>query len=366
MIIRTDIRKLTFWHYQLAGWFLYTLSDLSITAIVHNWDPASMGWAAFDLSFMFLLTLGLRLLYSRVQYRELSVALIIIRIGIISLLIASVWILVRFGSSYLFFGATAQKSFTPQMFLQNLAIMSPIPFGWSVLYFGIKYWRDWQDEKERTQKAELLAQRAQIQMLRYQLNPHFLFNALSTVRGLIDENIVQARSLVTELSEFLRYSLISMKRPNVLLREELSAIRQYIALEKARYDDKLDVSFDVPPGADEIPILSYLIQPLVENAIIHGMQTSPMPLKIFIRIEMIRNDVKISVINTGIWVPPRDGTDRNYHETGLGNVRTRLDEAYGHNYTFKTIEKNGSVHSVIEIHNILRGSHEKEIPGNYH
>jgi two-component system, LytTR family, sensor kinase len=359
MIIRTDIRKLTFWHYQLAGWSLYALSDLSITAIVHKWDPASLGRATFDLSYAFLLTLVLRSIYSRVKYRELSIALIIIRLGIISLLTASVWVLVSFGSSYLFSGVSIPKPLTPQVFLQNLAIMSPIPFGWSVLYFGIKYWRDWQNEKERTQKAELLAQRAQIQMLRYQLNPHFLFNALSTVRGLIDENIVHARSLVTELSEFLRYSLISMKRPHVLLREELSAIRQYIALEKARYDDNLDVSFDVPSGADEIPILSFLIQPLVENAIIHGMQTSPMPLKICIRIEMIGSDVKISVINTGKWIPPRNGTDRNYHETGLGNVRARLDEAYGHNYIFKTIEKTGSVHSVIEIHNIIRGSHEK-------
>jgi LytS/YehU family sensor histidine kinase len=84
---------------------------------------------------------------------------------------------------------------------------------WSILYFVINFWLEWRREQERAVKATLLAQKAQLQMLRYQLNPHFLFNALNSVRALVDENQESARAMITELAEFLRYSLCTGTTP---------------------------------------------------------------------------------------------------------------------------------------------------------
>jgi LytS/YehU family sensor histidine kinase len=88
-------------------------------------------------------------------------------------------------------------------------------------------------------------------MLRYQINPHFLFNTLNAIRALVEENEKQAREMITELSEFLRYSLISSQYDNVPLSEEIDAIRHYFAIEKRRYENKLEVALEVSPLAED-------------------------------------------------------------------------------------------------------------------
>ena len=120
-------------------------------------------------------------------------------------------------------------------YLTLMALLNlTIPFGWSILYFGIKYGNEWILEKERADKANLLAQSAQLQMLRYQLNPHFLFNSLNSIRALINEDQKASKEMVTELAEFLRYSLTSKDFANVPLREEIEAIQHYLSLEKKK------------------------------------------------------------------------------------------------------------------------------------
>ena len=149
---------------------------------------------------------------------------------------------------------------------------------WSVLYFGIKFFLEWDLQKDKAEKAIALAQSAQLQMLRYQLNPHFLFNSLNSVRALIAENKDTAKHMITELSEFLRYSLLSRNYSDVPLQDELDALKHYLAIQKKRYEDKLEVSFHIEPEVKEFPILCFLLHPLVENAVKYGMQTSPLPL----------------------------------------------------------------------------------------
>ena len=100
-------------------------------------------------------------------------------------------------------------------------------------------------------------------MLRYQLNPHFLFNALNSLRALVDEDEKNARQMVTELSEFLRYSLISKDLNNVPLKKEIEAIRNYLAIEKKRYEEKLEVVINIDPSTESCYLPSFLIHPVV-------------------------------------------------------------------------------------------------------
>ena len=205
-------------------------------------------------------------------------------------------------------------------------------------------------------------------MLRYQLNPHFLFNALNSIRALVDEDEGRAREMVTELSEFLRYSLHSKSFADVPLKEEIEAIRYYFSIQKKRYEDKLDVSYAISTQAEEYSVLSFLIHPLVENAVKYGMQTSQMPLKITLHADVEEKDLKLEICNTGKWVEPAVDQEHNAHGTGTGleNVRQRLDNAFPNRYDFKICEEEGKVCIRLTIFAAKRTGHEETLECSDH
>jgi len=209
-------------------------------------------------------------------------------------------------------------------------------------------------QKERTEKANALAQAAQLQMLRYRMNPHFLFNALNSIRALISENKSSAKSMVTELAEYLRYSLVSRNNETVPLKEEIESVRHYFNIQKIRYENKLEVSFDIDPAAVEFPIISYLIHPLAENAVKHGMRTSPMPLKIQIMAKAHQGSLHIEVRNSGTWIEPKDKKTGTVIHTGLDNVRQHLVESYPEKHQFEISEKEGFVQARLLIKKDIR------------
>jgi len=235
--------------------------------------------------------------------------------------------------------------------------------GWSGSYFVIKFWKDWKLQEEMTEKANVLAQKAQLQMLRYQLNPHFLFNSLNSIRALIAEDKKNAKAMITELSEFLRYSLISKNYSEVPLMNEIEAVRHYFAVEKVRYEEKLDVAFDIDPLAEDYPIISFIIHPLAENAIKYGMRTSTMPLRIQINAEVHNSALSIEVCNTGKWVEPVIENDNNRFGTGTGlaNVRRRLENAYPNSHRFDIYKDEERVHIKLTINKKIRTKDEKEL-----
>jgi len=235
--------------------------------------------------------------------------------------------------------------------------------GWTFLYFGIKIWMEWRRQEERMEKANSLAQDAQLQMLRYQLNPHFLFNSMNSIRALIDEDETKAREMITELSEFLRYSLDSKDYSNVPLKNEIEAIQHYFAIQKKRYEDKLEVTYDINPQAGDYPVLSFLIHPLVENAVKYGMRTSPMPLTIHLKAKTSEGVLTIEVCNTGKWVESAQQEKQMYASTGTGldNVRRRLENAFPYRHRFEVFEKEGKVHVQLEIRGYAGEEHEKAV-----
>ena len=109
----------------------------------------------------------------------------------------------------------------------------------------IKFWLEWTEQKKQTEQAILLAQSAQLQMLRYQVNPHFLFNSLSSLRALVRINQKKAEEMILQISKFLRYSLVTKKNNQVLLGEELEAIGHYFDIERVRFEDKLQIQLDI-------------------------------------------------------------------------------------------------------------------------
>jgi hypothetical protein len=349
-LISLNKRSQLFWILQTSGWLLYfgfsllsyLGSDALTTFMLVRFATAAMGG--------FLATLVLRYLFRGIKIRERSIYSLSFLTIIFSLLGANLVIWIANFLRYPYSGVKALTTNPTLMSYLYRVIWWFIPLiGWCACYLGIKFWQEWMIQKERTEKANALAQAAQLQMLRYRMNPHFLFNALNSIRALISESKSSAKKMVTELSEYLRYSLVSRNHEDVPLKEEMESVRHYFNIQKMRYENKLEVSFDIDPSVEEFPIDSYLIHPLAENAVKHGMRTSLMPLKVQITAKAHKGNLYVEVSNSGTWIEPTDKKKDIFIHTGLENVRQRLAESYPGRHHFEIFEKERFVHARLVI-----------------
>nr|WP_253916456.1 MULTISPECIES: histidine kinase [unclassified Lentimicrobium] len=190
-------------------------------------------------------------------------------------------------------------------------------------------------------------------MLRYQLNPHFLFNSLSSLRSLIRTDKDKADEMLTQISEFLRFSLNTHDQIVVPVYKEVEMLEAYLKIEKVRFADDLTFEIKIAPLAEDFPILAFLLQPIIENSIKYGMKTSRMPLKIGVTAEVINNKVLLNIMNSGYWL---NNKDMDKAGLGLENIKNRLNQAYPNTHTFNIIKADDLVNVQIEI--IEEGDYE--------
>jgi LytS/YehU family sensor histidine kinase len=356
-------RLSSFWVLNAAGW-LAIAGFAAISTYRGPWTDVGR-FLPFFFPYMsgFLISIPLRYFYKKIRLQERPLNFVLLVALASAFFAANLWlgadVLI---SLFIPHPLEPSRSFV-QAYANSMLNSGSILVGWTALYFGIKARREWEQQKQRTQKANALAQTAQLQMLRYQLNPHFLFNSMNSIRALIDEDETKARELITELSEFLRYSLDSKDFANVPLRHEIEAIRHYFAIQKKRYEDKLEVVYDVEPEAGEFPVLSFLVHPLVENAVKYGMRTSPLPLVVQLKAKIRDGTLVIEVSNTGKWIEPQvqKGQPSAGTGTGLENVRLRLENAFPKGHNFEIVEREGRVHIKLEIQKLPGNDREKSL-----
>ena len=339
----------SFWVLQLIGWALYgVLIYITFLTVVSPGGRFTLLQVKISRTVTgFLLTSLMRPIYKHIGSAR-SVPFIALLILLVSFAFGSLW---PFGEQTgLWLMNRQQFGFSVNWARYPVEVLdySFTLIGWSALYFGIKYWRQWESEHERTVQAEALANHAQLDMLRYQLNPHFLFNALNSIRASIDEDSQRAKRMVTEFSEFLRYSLLNDNSALVDLRQEIEAIKNYLAIEKIRFEDKLDVTFDCEPVAEECQLPGFLIHPLVENAIKHGMTNNTSPLKICIAARMRAGRLVVEIANTGrlTQTPQTNGAGTHI---GLRNVRERLAKLYPDKSSFSLRQDGAWIRATIEM-----------------
>ena len=207
---------------------------------------------------------------------------------------------------------------------------------WSALYFGIKYYLLLQEERQRSLKVMSMAHSAQLKMLRYQLNPHFLFNTLNAISTLIlDQNNALANTMVTRLSRFLRHTLDNDPMQKVTVAEEIEALRLYLDIEKVRFDERLQLRFDVEPEAESALMPSLLLQPLVENAIKYGIAQSISGGTIAVSARVFGGELLLMVADDGPGLNLNKGRPSAGGGVGLANCRERLRELYGKDQSFR-------------------------------
>ena len=362
--------RITFWQAQLIGWAGYCVVWFFASLPEYQARDATIGVAFVRVLIMTLcglsITSGLRLIYKRLWSQSLSLPILVGVIVGLSFISGVLWGVVFESLKW----PLNEAPFSGKewfMFGRGLLASSFLLFGWSVLYIGIKYSRLAQEQRERALLAEAMASKAQLQLLQYQLNPHFFFNALNTIRALIDEDPDRAREAITGFSEFIRYAMVDPSQQRLTLGDELASIQAYLDIEKIRFEERLIVSIEADQQAEDTQVPPFIVHPLVENAIKHGELGRDGALQVRINIQKIQERLQITVANTGELEPDKE--DENYRASqadikvnghtngegghaggiGLANLRQRLDQLFGERHRFNLYGKEGWVYAEIEI-----------------
>lgn len=208
----------------------------------------------------------------------------------------------------------------------------PIVYGavvltaWSGLYLGIKHYQFFEAERERARQTEALARSARLQALQLQLHPHFLFNTLNAISTLIVEGrSAAANHMLGQVAAFLRVTLDDSAAPEIRLSREVANVKVYLAIEKARLGERLEVEFSIAPDAEGAMVPSLLLQPLAENAIRHGITPRPEGGKLTIEAERAGMGLRVRVCDNGVG----SGLRTARRGVGLANTVERLRVLYG-------------------------------------
>lgn len=205
-----------------------------------------------------------------------------------------------------------------------------IAYYWGVLAFGysLDIYRRYKSEELKAAQLEARLIETELQALRQQMHPHFLFNTMNTIAVLVREGRNdEAVQLLARLSSLLRMSLDNTGVPEVTLRQEMDFLEKYLEIQKARFSDRLAVTIDIAPEAWEARIPNLILQPLVENAIMHGVAPKAGPGRVTVRGRVSDAKLHLEVSDDGPGLP--GGTGRRKEGIGLSNTRERLAKIYG-------------------------------------
>ncbi len=233
---------------------------------------------------------------------------------------------------------------------------------WSALYYAINYFLRIEEQADRLERLEMQATTAQLAMLRYQLNPHFLFNTLNSISTLVLlKQTEPANAMLTRLSAFLRHTLVSQPGSKVTVAQEVDTLKLYLEIERMRFEERLRTRFQIDPAAKAAELPSMLLQPLVENAIKYAVGPQEEGAEISICAQLVGPRLRVTVSDTGPGLPDGQraasllarmtGEGNNAAVTGpvaassaarptstgvgLANIRDRLAQAYGEDHLFE-------------------------------
>jgi len=343
-----------FWLFQAGGWtiFVVLLVIRDLTFVPAEYMLGRVTVYVISAIMGILLTTGLRGLYRLVWENSITTRAVTVILG--SLAVSAVWQPFRNYMDYVSFGEFLpfEDFQVEDLFRGTMSAAFFTMLLWSGLYFFIKYYQLFQLEKEKSLRSEALAQEAQLRMLRYQLNPHFLFNTLNAISTLVLEKATdQANEMLTKLSKFLRYSLDHSPLDRVSLSHELETSKLYLDIEKVRFGERMQLEISVQEEALKAMVPSMLLQPLIENSIKHGLSKMEEGGKITITATIDEQNLVLRVTDNGPGIPESMLGDSlvAFKGVGLVNVRNRLKEMYGEeqSFTFANQQPSGCQATVV-------------------
>lgn len=325
-----------YWGLQLGGWFTWALNEALLYANQYGWKWAWLFSSFANIALAILLTHQYRLITQKYHWQDLSFMHLLQRNLIALFVMTACLVGLNIPMDYVFLNDTYEVSLTPFIIVQIFFnFMKPLAI-WQLIYFFFQYSNKRLEMERQNDQLERAILETEGKVLRAQMNPHFVFNALNSVQALITEDPQKAKKGINQLSKLLRSSLLTERKKTITLAEELETIHDYLSLEKIRYEDRLDWKFTIEPACEKTMIPPMMLQTLVENAIKHGISRSMKGGIIEINTTIHGDHIKICVINTGqIKANKQEGI-------GLVNSQQRLQILFGETaqLTIKPLDKN--------------------------
>ena len=323
-------RNRVYWISQLSGWSVWALLNI-------------IGMLSFDLLswkkiiiFLFLCFAGLsfthilRNIIKKYSWVDLPLKKITPRILLSSFIIGIVLFILYFSSQY-FTGVlplSEIKIGTPFVWIANL---SSVILVWLLIYFSVHLFENYKRVEIESLIWEAAVKDFELKTLKSQLNPHFMFNAMNSIRALIEEDPENAKAALTRLSNILRYSLKMERNETVPLEEEMQTVADYLALEAVRFEERLNYELNIDPRSSPIEIPPMMIQTLVENGIKHGVSRRTEGGKIMVNSKMNGSFLVIQIKNSGQF---DENSLRRSKGFGIDNTKQRLNLLYGEKAIF--------------------------------
>ncbi|PIP77423.1 MAG: histidine kinase [Ignavibacteria bacterium CG22_combo_CG10-13_8_21_14_all_37_15] len=332
-------RNKIYWICQISGWggfFIFNfLIYLSFGGF--NWKRA--------VTFPYFAFVGisathvLRVIIKKRKWIEKSPKDLFPRVFLSTFLISFIIVFIIMGINYST-GIIHRAQFSVAGFFVILFNTGILIFLWSIIYFLVHYFENYKKSEIERLVWEAAVKDFELKTLKSQLNPHFMFNALNSIRALIEENPSAAKTAITQLSNIFRYSLKIERTETVPFEEEIKTVEDYLGLEKARFEERLKYEIAYSPDVKNIEIPPMMIQTLVENGIKHGVSKLPEGGFVNVTAERARNFLILEIENSGFVADDAISHAKGY---GISNTKQRLHLLYGDQASFSISNVNSHV-----------------------
>lgn len=335
-----------YWMLQIGGWTLYAFTQIIFSVFASGSQGISTQrviFLTYEAVFCLLLTHVFRNLITRWHWLNAGMAVLIPRVIVSVFVLGLIFYFLRIPISLPLGLFNSKVAFDIRNIVGLTAIYALIFFLWCVLYFIYNYF----ERYNTSLKLEASVKEIELNNLKSQLNPHFIFNALNSIRALVDENPLKSKEAINQLSNILRNSLTTGKRGLTKFDEELKIVKDYLGLESIRFEERLRTEFDIDPASRDFLVPPLMIQTLVENGIKHGISKLTAGGIIQMKTAVHDDRLTIQIRNSGQYT---NGARRNAGGLGLQNTKQRLKLIYGEKASFRIMSENNTfVLTEIEI-----------------
>ena len=331
-----------YWTCQIGGWTFFAALNLFFFKLSYSTNLKDI------LNYMIWLPVGITITH---VFRYLLLKFNVLRLNIFSQI--PIVIAAGFLNAFLFFSLTVgiAKAFNIITYkidvvaaISNILSLTVIFIFWSLIYFGFHFFDNYKRTEIQNLRLEANTKEIELNKLKSQLNPHFMFNSMNSIRALVDEDPKRAKIAITQLSNILRNTLMMNKNKFITLEEELVLVKDYLELELIRYEERLAFHFNIDPEALSLQIPPMMMQTLVENGIKHGISKYAEGGEIKISAVKKETHFTIQIINTG-----QLGSDITHTGFGVANTTNRLELLFGEKATFilKNMDTNNVISEII-------------------
>jgi two-component system, LytTR family, sensor kinase len=327
-------KKQLYWICQLGGWAFF----ITLQTVFFGLNDSFTLRAGINFFFWFVFAVGITH-----AFRFIIIKTGLLRVGLVkqipavifaSIVLATIFHFIQYIVASITIGEFAEIDFVKS--LSNITNFTFVFFFWSLIYFSFHYIENYKKAEISNLRYKANMNEIELNKLKSQLNPHFMFNAMNSIRALVDENPAKAKEAITMLSNILRNTLMMERNKLINFEDELKVVKDYLDLEHIRFEERLTYDFDVSPDTKNFKVPTLMIQTLVENGIKHGISKLADGGKIFLKALVKDGNLFIQIKNSGTF------DEQKIPETGFGIKSTmqRLDLLFGGRSSFK-IYNNG-------------------------